>query len=335
MLDIARLDPKEREILFRNTAMKKGLPESIIEKDFWVCFVLDYLFHKSKWQKQLAFKGGTSLSKAYELIQRFSEDIDLMLDWRVLGYGINEPWMQRSKTKQLEFNKDSVVRLFAFLRDDFLPVFKMDMTDLLGVEANAYITDDDAGTVHFAYPSSFKDSYVLRVIRLEIGALGAWTPTHPVMIKSYAAEYYPNIFKTPATEVLTTTAERSFWEKATILHQEAYRPEGSLIPDRYSRHYYDLYQMSRTHIKDDAISQPELLDKVAEFKDKFYPRGWARYDEARIGTLKLMPAEHSIERIASDYEKMKSMIYGDVPKFDEMIRAIGQLEIEINSIKGN
>lgn len=77
MLDIARLDPKEREILFRYTAMKKGLPESIIEKDFWVCFVLDYLFHKSKWQKQLAFKGGTSLSKAYDLIQRFSEDIDL------------------------------------------------------------------------------------------------------------------------------------------------------------------------------------------------------------------------------------------------------------------
>ncbi len=335
MFDIARLDPREREILFRNTAMSKGLPESIIEKDFWVCFVLDYLFHKSKWQKQLAFKGGTSLSKAYDLIQRFSEDIDLMLDWRVLGYGKNEPWEQRSKTKQLEFNKDSINKLFAFLREEFLPVFKKDMSELLGTDANVYINDDDAGTVNFAYPSSYEDSYVLRVIRLEIGALSAWTPTHPVIIRSYAADCYPDIFNSPVTEVLTTTAERSFWEKATILHQEAYRPEGSLIPDRYSRHYYDLYQMSRTHVKEDALAQPELLIKVAEFKNKFYPRGWARYDEARIGTLKLMPAEHSIDRISSDYEKMKSMIYGDIPKFDDLLNAIGQLEVDINSTKVN
>ena len=93
--------------------------------------------------------------------------------------------------------------------------------------------------------------------------------------------------------------------------------------------------MSRTHVKEDALAQPELLIKVAEFKNKFYPRGWARYDEAHIGTLKLMPAEHSIDRIASDYEKMKSMIYGDIPKFDDLLNAIGQLEVDINSTKVN
>ena len=331
MYIIARMDPAERQILFRNTAAKKGLPESIIEKDFWVCFVLEYLFHKSTWQNNLAFKGGTSLSKAYNLIQRFSEDIDLILDWRVLGYGYDEPWEQRSKTKQLEFNKASVERLFAFLKEGFLPVFQKDMTDLLGGEANVYIDGNDAGTVNFAYPSSFEDPYVLRVIRLEIGALAAWTPIHPVTIRSYAAECYPSVFSVPGTVVLTTTAERTFWEKATILHQEAYRPEGSLIPDRYSRHYYDLYRMSQTHVKEAALSNPALLDKVAEFKNKFYPRGWARYDEARIGTLKLIPANHSIERIASDYAKMSSMIYGDIPTFNEIIRVIGQLEIEINN----
>ena len=108
MYDIARLPSEEREILFKNTAAKKGLPEAIIEKDFWVCFVLEYLFNRSMWKKQLAFKGGTSLSKAYDLIQRFSEDIDLMLDWRVLGYSYNEPWEDRSKTKQLKFNEESV-----------------------------------------------------------------------------------------------------------------------------------------------------------------------------------------------------------------------------------
>ena len=331
MYKIVRLDTKEREILFRNTAAQKGLPEAIIEKDFWVCFVLEYLFHRSKWNKQLAFKGGTSLSKAYDLIQRFSEDIDLILDWRVLGYSYNEPWEERSKTKQLKFNEDSVDRLFAFLRDDFLPVFKKDMSDLIGSEAEVYIADDDAGTVNFAYPSSFDDLYVLKVIRLEIGALAAWTPTHPVKIRSYAAECYFQVFKISETEVLTTTAARTFWEKATILHQEAFRPEGSLIPDRYSRHYYDLYQMAHTNVKDDAISQPELLTKVAEFKNKFYPRGWARYEEARIGTLRLVPAEHSIDRIAADYSKMQSMIYGDAPSFNDMLSFIKILEKEINS----
>lgn len=330
MYNIARLASNEREALFRNTSAKKGLPESIIEKDFWVCFVLDYLFHKNKWQDHLAFKGGTSLSKAYDLIQRFSEDIDLILDWRVLGYGINEPWEKRSKTKQLEFNKGSVERLFVFLREEFLPEFKKDMSELLGFEAKIYISDADAGTVIFAYPSIFEDSYVLRVIRLEIGALAAWTPTHPITIRSYAAECYPGVFNTPSTEVLTTTAARTFWEKATILHQEAYRPEGSFIPERYSRHYYDLYQMAQTSVINDAISQPELLVKVAEFKEKFYPRGWARYDEARIGTLKLMPATHSLNRIASDFAQMKSMIYGDIPSFEELIRAIERLENEIN-----
>ncbi len=333
MYDIARLPSEEREILFKNTAAKKGLPEAIIEKDFWVCFVLEYLFNRSMWKKQLAFKGGTSLSKAYDLIQRFSEDIDLMLDWRVLGYSYNEPWEDRSKTKQLKFNEDSIDRLFAFLRNDFLPTFKTDMSELLGAEADVFITDDDAGTVKFSYPSAFKDTYVLRTIRLEIGALGAWTPTHPVKIRSYAAEYYPRIFKIPETEVLTTTAARTFWEKATILHQEAFRPEGSLIPDRYSRHYYDLYQMAHATVKSEALSQPELLVKVAEFKDKFYPRGWARYNEARIGTLRLVPAEHSIARIASDYSKMQSMIFGDAPTFDEMLSYIKTLEKEINEAK--
>ena len=331
MYNIARLTPEERENLFKNTALRKGLPESIIEKDFWVCFVLDYLFHRSKWQNNLAFKGGTSLSKAYDLIQRFSEDIDLILDWRVLGYGFNEPWEERSKTKQLDFNKQSVERLFVFLKEQFLPEIKKDLTELLRVEANVYISENDAGTVNFAYPSSFEDSYVLRVIRLEIGALAAWTPTHSVTIRSYASECYPNIFSMPDTDVLTTTAARTFWEKATILHQEAYRPEGSLIPERYSRHYYDLYRMSQTNVKGEALSQPELLIKVAKFKNKFYPRGWARYDEARIGSLKLMPAEHSLNRIASDYAKMKSMIYGEVPSFEELLQAINHLENEINN----
>ena len=92
MRKIAVIEAKEREALFRNTAGKMGISEAVIEKDFRVCYILDYLFHRCTWRNRLAFKGGTSLSKTYDLIERFSEDIDLILDWRVLGYEIDEPW---------------------------------------------------------------------------------------------------------------------------------------------------------------------------------------------------------------------------------------------------
>lgn len=107
MYELIKQPSNQRQVVFRNTAQKTGLHEAIIEKDFWVCLTLDYLFHKCPWAKAFTFKGGTSLSKCYGLIQRFSEDIDLILDWRVLGYGLNEPWAERSNTKQDAFNKEA------------------------------------------------------------------------------------------------------------------------------------------------------------------------------------------------------------------------------------
>lgn len=100
MRNVARLPDNDRGELFRNTADKMGLNDAIVEKDFWVCFTLDHLFHRCPWKDAITFKGGTSLSKAFNLISRFSEDIDLILDWRVLGYGKDEPWEKRSNTKQ-------------------------------------------------------------------------------------------------------------------------------------------------------------------------------------------------------------------------------------------
>ena len=147
MRHVARLPESDRRELFRNTADKMGLNDAIVEKDFWVCFTLDYLFHRCPWKDAITFKGGTSLSKAFNLISRFSEDIDLILDWRVLGYGKDEPWEKRSNTKQDAFNKEANARAEVFLAEQFCPTIQAELSLELGCEANIYIDEKDKQTV--------------------------------------------------------------------------------------------------------------------------------------------------------------------------------------------
>ena len=186
-------------------------------------------------KKQSLSKGAPACQKGYHLISRFSEDIDLILDWRVLGYRIDEPWEKRSNTKQDAFNKrgKSQGRNF-FCRKIFAHGCKKDLSVELGTSANLYIDEEDPQTVIFAYPNLFTDTSTLQVIRLEIGALAAWTPADMVDITPYTAEQYPQLFKQRTVSVLTVAPERTFWEKATILHHEANRPEHLLMPQRYS-----------------------------------------------------------------------------------------------------
>ena len=331
MLKVANLSIKDKEALFRNTAQKFGMNEAIIEKDFWVCWTMNYLFHYSKWKNHLAFKGGTSLSKSYGIIERFSEDIDLILDWRLLGYTMTEPWNERSKTKQDQFNKEANNRTADFLMMEFLPSLNNEFATLLNEPFKLYIDEIDPQTVNFAYPQIFEDSAILKVIRMEIGALAAWTPTKEIAIISYAAEKYPHIFEAPSTNVLTVAAERTFWEKITILHKEAFRTNGN-FPDRYSRHYYDLYCMSKSDVKLNAFLNKGLIERVATFKARFYPATSARYDLAKPGSIRLMPPEKCLSSLERDYIHMQNMIYGYKPQFSEIMDSIKALEAEINQL---
>lgn len=216
---IAKINESDRKALFHNTAAKMRMTDAIIEKDFWVCYMLDYLFHRCAWKNNIALKGGTSLSKAYGLVERFSEDIDLVLDWRVIGYSVNEPWEERSNTKQDIFNKEANARAAFFLRNTFLPSIVADLTIELGEKIRCFIDDDDPQTVKIAYPKSFVDKSILQEIRLEIGALAAWTPLKAAVITPYAGQEYGRLFKQLSTNILTVLPERTFWEKVTILHR--------------------------------------------------------------------------------------------------------------------
>ena len=202
----------------------------------------------------------------------------------------------------------------------------------LGDNVKCFIDDNDFQTVKIAYPNSFSDTSILQEIRLEIGALAAWTPVKVASITPYAAEKYARVFTQPTTEILTVLPERTFWEKVTILHREAFREENRLFPTRYSRHYYDLYCMANSPVKDAAFANIELLEKVVLFKEKFYRCPWAQYENAKIGTMQLMPPERNLQVLKDDYEHMQNMIFGEKIPFDTILDGIKKLEKEMNLI---
>lgn len=333
MFKYKMVSKNELEQVIRNASQKMGVNEVVVEKDYWVCFVLNYLFSESKWKEAFTFKGGTSLSKCFNLIKRFSEDVDLILDWREIGYSFNEPWEKRSNTKQNKFNKESNQKTEIFLKSKFVPQMEKDFRNILGENIKISIDDKDPQTVLFEYPKAFQSSYLTQAIRLEIGTLAEWTPSKVVEIVPGINKIYPMLFEGNFIEVRTVLPERTFWEKATILHCEANRPKELNMPKRYARHYYDLFCMANSKYKDKAFQNLELLGKVVQFKQRFYPRKWAKYEEATSRTIRLVPDEYRFREIEEDYKNMSEMFFGKYPSFDEIMSKMLEVEKEIHKIK--
>jgi len=332
---VARLSPQDRRDIFTEAAARLGIRPVIVEKDFWVCFVLKILFQKSRFGKSLVFKGGTSLSKAYGLIERFSEDIDLVLDWALIGYGdgLRDPMrILASKTKQDQFNKEINRQAAEYIAKTLSP----ELDDLLQAERvglAAAVDPDDQQVVNIRYPAAFAETYIRPEVRLEIGPLASWVPSSNRIIRPYAFDVLPKLFENPDCEVLAIAAERTFWEKATILHQEAHRQ--SPAPLRYSRHYYDQYKLAVSSVRATALAHTELLRDVVEFKQRFYPSAWARYDLAVPGTFRLLPESSArISDLEKDYDAMRMMLFGTPPTFAAILDELVQLEKDINSVRG-
>jgi len=127
-------------------------------------------------------------------------------------------------------------------------------------------------------------------------------------------------------------AERTFWEKATILHEEAHRPPDDPLPLRYSRHYYDLAQIAGSPVRDAALGDLALLERVAQHKTLFFRRSWSRYDTAVPGTFRLMPQEKRIGSLERDYGLMREMMFEEPPGFDMILAALDELETTINAL---
>ena len=321
------LSDERRGLYFEQAADRLGLHPGSVEKDFWVVWVLDKLFQSTLLSNKIIFKGGTSLSKVFGLIERFSEDIDLILDWNLVV--MDDPYLVRSNTKQDRFNKAVPDLSRQYIAQTFLP----EVQRLLRGICSAEIEDGAPDVINIKYPSNYKSDYLRPEIRLEIGPLAMWTPNERYEIRSYVAEVFPYVFDEPFCHVQAIKAERTFWEKATILHAEAFRPETKRLPVRYSRHYYDLVMMAADpDVKQAAFSDRNLLQTVVEFKTKFYPASWANYDLATPGTFKLLPPANTLKALADDYRQMQIMFFGDVPEFDDLVKALRGLEADINAL---
>ena len=332
MIRVANASTKERKIIFANTAEKLNVHPAIIEKDFWVCFMLDYIFNKSEFSKLFVFKGGTSLSKAYHAIERFSEDIDLILDWRVLKYDENEPYEERSKTQQDKFNKQMNSEAAEFYKNELVPKLQNEISVYLKSDFKIEVDSDDEMVVNFYYPCIFTEGYIRPEIRLEIGPIAQWTPSTETKVLPFIAEVYGEVLAIDSINILTVEAYRTFWEKATILHKVANMPESKKLPMRYARHYYDLYCLSKTSYKAEAFEHKEMLERDVAFKEKFYYTKSAGYDTATLNGIRLIPDAYRFDEIKLDYDKMKNMIYGDIPSFDKIAETIKKLEDEIHKL---
>lgn len=173
------------------------------------------------------------------------------------------------------------------------------------------------------------------LILLELVTHAELIPSDRYTITPFAAEQFPRLFKAPSAPVKAIKAERTFWEKATILHAEHHRPSDERRPGNHARHYYDMAMLARSPICEDAVNELDLLRRVVDHKTKFYASGWARYDLAVPGTLMLVPSNARLGELRRDYEAMSVMMFGDPPPLEEILAELRTLEARINRTVGS
>jgi nucleotidyltransferase AbiEii toxin of type IV toxin-antitoxin system len=333
---VAQMPARERADLFAETAERKALPEAIIEKDFWVCWVLKQLFSIEALTGRLLFKGGTSLSKIFHAINRFSEDIDLAVDYEALGFkGERDPRREGiSKTRRAAILDEMMAECRRYIGAEFLDVVRVRCQEILGVTDawSLAVSRLDPNVVEFRYPTAIAENlaYVAPQVVLELGTHAEFVPHDRFTIRSFAAEEFPEVVADGDVIVVALVAKRTFWEKATILHAEYYRPPDKAIPGRYSRHYYDVAMLAHGPIRAEALADKDLLAQVVRHKETFYPSAWARYDLARPGTFRVVPVEKRVADLQKDYRDMAVMIFGEPPTFDWIMETLAALEQEIN-----
>ena len=327
---------KDKEVAYRKASEELDLSEGIIEKDFWVCWTLKELFSIDVIKENLTFKGGTSLSKIYKVINRFSEDIDISVEKAYLGFKDEKDPSSAGTKKAKKLIKELGETCQKFVREDLFNKLHQTITSKLGAEGwklEIDKDDNDGQTILFTYPkvTTGASGYIRPVVKIELGARSDHWPVSMQKVSPYVAEVLPAPLNQMDAKIRVLNIERTFWEKATILHKYAHYPTDKKVPERQSRHFFDFYCLLNSDGKPKALANTDLLEKVAAHKNIYFKAAWANYLSAKKGSLKLVPEEMVMNAMEADYKAMSEMFAGDVPRWDEIISEIENFESHFNS----
>ncbi|MDQ3668390.1 MAG: nucleotidyl transferase AbiEii/AbiGii toxin family protein [Acidobacteriota bacterium] len=329
----------DQAAILREVAARRGISAVMVEKDFWVSWTLAVLFAHREFGEQLVFKGGTSLSKVFGVIERFSEDIDLSVSPKFVG--IDEEWVEEaeSRNKRTERMEKLEAACTDTVRERFAPELERIAEESLGNPASGkrwmeFQVDDDTNSpvVLFHYPSHEPTGfeYLRRSVKMEFGSLTDQRPAGKHSITPWLAEDFPEVLTDFQCELVSLELERSFWEKATILHAEYHRDKAKAIRDRFSRHYSDVAAMAEHAEIAPALANDELRQHVADWKSRFFPSSWAHYETAKPGTFRLAPPEFRMAELEKDYREMQPMFLKEPPPFATIMKELSDLEETIN-----
>ncbi len=340
------LSKQDRIDVFEATAEELNTLSTYIEKDFWVCLVLDLLYNElPNDSPRLLFKGGTSLSKVYKLIKRFSEDVDFTVFRDDLGFSGDKdplsPTISGKQRKRLseELKQDTSNYICTKLKED---LEKATATILSDFKIVVDEDDSDRSTLLFQYPSLFplnNTAYVQPRVKLEGGGRSALDPHQDCSIKPFIADmpFIADVLKNcdfSVLNIMSIAPERTFWDKVMILHgwHCGYRDKTKLLNDRQrvSRHYYDVAMISKTNVGQNAIQNSQLREDVRKHTQTLFKAAWKKLDEAVPGSMRLIPMDDLKTALESDYQDMQGMMLGEPPTFDEIVKAITELEAWIN-----
>jgi predicted nucleotidyltransferase component of viral defense system len=333
------LPPEQRRRAFQQVDAAKGLQAVSVEKDFWVCWILQMLFTLPETGSHLTFKGGTSLSKAWKYIERFSEDIDLIVDKQTLGISEdNDPEKAPSKKQRRTRLEGLQNKARAWVQEHLKLALEKTISAILSdgtwkLEVDASMPDGQC--LLFSYPTVFSPDaagYVRPVVKIELGARSDNTPSEEKIISPYVLEHFPQLGGNASINVRVLCAERTFWEKACLLHEETFRPQNKPMKPRMSRHYYDLWRLIEAGVAERALLDKTLFRRVVAHREIYFNISWVDYTAHKPGTFRLIPQKPNLSYWEHDYQEMqKSMIFGASSTFEKILADIKKIENKINT----
>jgi hypothetical protein len=320
-----KLSEKRRLEILNQVNNQTGLPTDAIEKDWWVTITLKAIF-SSKFAQHLVFKGGTSLSKAYNLIERFSEDIDLSIDRTILGFE-----GELSKTQIKKLRRASGNFIVGEFKEELI-----NQLEKLGVNNDNYnlIFDDeiddtsDPHRIELEYNSIVESGdYIPQRVIIELGARALLEPNEQKTIQSIIGQIYPEqVFTIQPFEVIVVVPTKTFLEKIMLLHEEFLKPIENIRYYRMSRHLYDIEKLMDHDYGKEAIKNKELFETLVQHRSKYTPIRGISYDLHTPQTINFIPPAEVTELWKKDYQAMQEfMIYGETLEFEELIGKLKNL----------